>query len=406
MNFAAPIWLAALLPWAGVTIYLLLGQRSRANVPFLELWRSPIVAPRVQRSMHRAPMWIVLLLAAIAAAIVAASNPQLNTHAAAPNDFDELSRVAVSQSADVGIESLTSRGDQVMVRVLNVSLLTHTDIEIQSDGSSKRYPIDLPPTGESRNYFFDVPADAGHIRAALVAADSRSHGAAVEIERRRDWPRLQSMSPLPAEVKRMLAVYASHRPASDSSARLGILTGDVSRLAGQPGVALADASTAVTVSPSFDGRPATDPPDLAGRPAIGLPEVSAHPVTAAVNWPAALADATLAASPPEGFTAVVSVAGKMAVGVRETPARQVWVGFDSKSFARSPDIVIFWTNLLDWAGQGGEAFQPVPGTTFATRASPATPKPPEPAFDLAPWLACVAAGLSVLALAVAPRRIA
>jgi hypothetical protein len=33
----------------------------------------------------------------------------------------------------------------------------------------------------------------------------------------------------------------------------------------------------------------------------------------------------------------------------------VWVGFESREFARTPGFVVFWTNVLDWVGGKGAA---------------------------------------------------
>ena len=41
MFFASPLWLLAMVPWAGVTLWLLWGRRPKTPVPFLELWRGP-----------------------------------------------------------------------------------------------------------------------------------------------------------------------------------------------------------------------------------------------------------------------------------------------------------------------------------------------------------------------------
>jgi hypothetical protein len=51
MYFTSPIWLALLVPWAGVSVWLLWGRRDRTNVPFLKLWRGPVESPRAQRQM-------------------------------------------------------------------------------------------------------------------------------------------------------------------------------------------------------------------------------------------------------------------------------------------------------------------------------------------------------------------
>jgi hypothetical protein len=34
----------------------------------------------------------------------------------------------------------------------------------------------------------------------------------------------------------------------------------------------------------------------------------------------------------------------------------VWVGFDSTDFAGQAQFVVFWTNVFDWVGEGGETF--------------------------------------------------
>jgi hypothetical protein len=68
-----------------------------------------------------------------------------------------------------------------------------------------------------------------------------------------------------------------------------------------------------------------------------------------------LKDARLGAAAPAGFTPVVSIGDRVAVAVRETP-RQAWVAIESATFPRRADYVVFWTNLFDWLGQGGDAF--------------------------------------------------
>jgi hypothetical protein len=88
-----------------------------------------------------------------------------------------------------------------------------------------------------------------------------------------------------------------------------------------------------------------------------------HPVTAGVDWSTAAAGMAVAsASPGEGWTTLVAAGGRPVVAVRgggggddSGAARQVWVGFESAAMARSPAFVVFWTNVLDWAGGGGAA---------------------------------------------------
>jgi hypothetical protein len=83
-----------------------------------------------------------------------------------------------------------------------------------------------------------------------------------------------------------------------------------------------------------------------------------HPITREVrDWPD---DATLAPPPGEGWQPIVTANGRPCVAVRQWPARQVWIGFDSATFARRPDFVVFWTNVFDWlAGEDEYTSEPV-----------------------------------------------
>ena len=87
-------------------------------------------------------------------------------------------------------------------------------------------------------------------------------------------------------------------------------------------------------------------------------------------------------SPPDGWTPVVRAGGKVWVAVREKPIRAVWVGFDAGEWARTSDYVVFWANVLNWAGAGGERFAAHPvgsleGEWTAAELAPAV-APPEP----------------------------
>src|SRR5436190_146462 len=124
MALTSPFWLIGLVPWAALAIYLLLGQRQRANVPFVAFWRGPVQAPQSKRSLTRVPAWIALLLLASAVAIVAASGPAYVGDAAPP--------IEPSRSvARAGIESLVVRKNQCMVRVMSDSTASPTELAIE-----------------------------------------------------------------------------------------------------------------------------------------------------------------------------------------------------------------------------------------------------------------------------------
>jgi hypothetical protein len=128
--------------------------------------------------------------------------------------------------------------------------------------------------------------------------------------------------------------------------------------------------------------PVADRASGTGRGPTEQPEVAAHPVTRNLTW-GDVGDPPLArVAPPDGWTPLVRTGGKVWVAVREQPIRAVWVGFDAGDWARSSDYVVFWANVLNWAGAGGERFAAHPvgsleGGWAAVELAPSV-APPEP----------------------------
>lgn len=77
MSFLSPIWLAALIPWAAVTLWLLQGRRPAVSVPFLALWQTRVPVPRPRRKREVLPLAIVMALLAALLAIVAGAQPAI-----------------------------------------------------------------------------------------------------------------------------------------------------------------------------------------------------------------------------------------------------------------------------------------------------------------------------------------
>ena len=75
MSFLSPIWLLGLPVFLAVAAWLLLGRRRRQWVAFLPLWRGPVRSPRMPQALEPPPIYLLLALAGILAALLAASRP-------------------------------------------------------------------------------------------------------------------------------------------------------------------------------------------------------------------------------------------------------------------------------------------------------------------------------------------
>ncbi len=77
MWFASPLWLMALVPWGGVTIWLLWGRYQRMQVPYLELWLGAIEGQAKRPGPRRPPVPLLLVIAAILLGVLAAAKPEV-----------------------------------------------------------------------------------------------------------------------------------------------------------------------------------------------------------------------------------------------------------------------------------------------------------------------------------------
>jgi hypothetical protein len=83
MSFAAPGWLLFLLPWLGLVLWLLSGQRHRVHVPFLELWSGPVTGPKVKRTIQPPPIALACVLGALLLSILGAAAPAFHSGSSA-----------------------------------------------------------------------------------------------------------------------------------------------------------------------------------------------------------------------------------------------------------------------------------------------------------------------------------
>lgn len=242
---------------------------------------------------------------------------------------------------DVGISAMAARvtpRSQVMVRVLNQSRRTAATLRIESDGDVTEMPLVLPNRGEERNYFVDVPKLGDTIAASLDVQDDLPADDRAWLVRSSAWPAIEPRVPLSKADQRMIDVYARHRPPAANSPRV-IITNDVARLA--------EGDRAIILAPGADIQRSSGPL-----------LVKDHPITQDVDWQKM--EITGATPAPDEWDPLVTVDGQAIVAVRTEPARQVWIGFDLDAWAAKPQFVIFWTNVVDWVGQGEEHFTSEP----------------------------------------------
>ncbi len=250
-----------------------------------------------------------------------------------------LIQIAPDHAADdVGISAIAARTTpraQVMVRVRNQSSQISAPLIVRSGDESQTRQIDLPPRGEERDYFIDLPQLNDTVEAMLDVHDDISADNHAWLVRERNWPRIVASQGVSPELRRMIAVYESRHAPSGVSQALSI----VNRLEDLPQTGPAIIDAAATAAPGATAVQTVD-----------------HPITRHIHWDVLAPTLLCNTDAPYGWLPLVSVGGHTIVAARDGPARQVWVGFGGSQWPASAEFVIFWANVFDWAGQGGERF--------------------------------------------------
>ena len=353
------------------------GDKFYSSLPNISAERVIVVPPSDAADWRQVPPSAVatsgLLQAAVAHALAESMDAVVVLSDQALDRDDpriiQITPDSVPQNVDiVHLAASVSSKLQVMVRVRNQSSLTSGSLVVSSGGKTVTRAIDLPPREGETNLFVDLPAVGDTIEAKVNAADDLDADNTAWLVRQRTWPRIEARSELPAELRRMIEVYQAHRAASADSARISVVADLFALPANEPGVAiLGEGSSAKPTS---------------GR--VGV-EFGDEPAIAGVDWREVAKDAVAANSPGEGWKTLVSCGPQVLVAVRESPARQVWVGFSSPSFAKLKDYVIFWTNVFDWVGKGGDEFVSEPVQMIGGEWKLETKASSEP-FDVPPGI--------------------
>lgn len=321
------------------------------------------------------------LSATISRALADASNHALivlTDQPIAPDNSRLIQIAPENQPSNIGIVAVEMRRDpysQAMLRIRNDSPLTSTAVSVAGESAT----ISLPARGEEKNYFFNVPRMDAPLTIQLTTDDDLPIDNSVVFHPAKSGARVEAAGEISPTVVRMISTY--------NKVRQG--TGEVVRVGEQFSSNLGPA-----VFVAHDLSPAN-----ATNIQADLTEIFAH-----LTWPAeSFAGFRVSdSSPGDGWTVIARAGGKPIVATRTSPARQVWVGFDSDTFSHSPEFVIFWTNVFDWTGGDAQRivaqFNPaVPmlspvASNWTTRLAN-MPTPRTGIIDLTPFLALAALGL-------------
>lgn len=301
-------------------------QIDLQSVPSGNVWRGPLEGflPAVEKIKRTA----VLSNPSSAAVSMPANEPLLMlTDQSTPH-------VSVSPpgtaARNVAIIHLAVRHGQAMFRLSSTFATTCT---LTLGQIKRQITFDAPGT---QNVFVEVADTSPIIEASIEAEDDLEADNTAWLVRRGSFPRVEPRSPVADELRRFLEIYAKRRAPGDSSPLIAIgRRADIP--SDQPGIVLGDVAE-------------QEQKQL-------LTAVKDHPVVATTDLSALQQGAAMGVQAPgEGWQVVLSLNNRPALAVREEPARQVWVGFESSALARTPSFVMLWTNMVEWAAGSTTGF--------------------------------------------------
>lgn len=267
----------------------------------------------------------------------------LSDHDRLPDD-PRIVQVAPQQRvSNVGVVGLAVRESphaQAMVTVRNDSELERATLRLRTGEQTVQQAVELPLAGMQRNVFFDLPEISSPLVAELEVADDLAADNRRWLVRDKAWPRVEVRSRVPASVGRVVRAYQQARPPGEGG---GVVAVAPELHPGERGVIVAAGMDAA-------------PPTTQTQSALTVQD---HPVTRNIAWSnLRLSAASTAPRAPTGreWVPLVTANGVPLVAASGGPAPQAWISIASAEFARTPEFVILWTNLLDFVGGGGEAW--------------------------------------------------
>ncbi len=233
---------------------------------------------------------------------------------------------------NVGIDyfaAVASPLGQAMVRLLNHSDRKNALLTLSDGQTPTSLTVDLPPRGQSRDYFVDLPRLGPWLEAHITPDDDFAADNRAWISRRGRSAVAVAAGALSPPLQKMVAVW--NRLRADPASGLRVMV--ASDLADHP------AEEPMVLMP-----PATQPLQAPLR-------IAAHPITEHIDWQNVERDGWAAPSPPSGFSPLVSdAAGRTLLAIRSEPARQVWIGLQSAELFNSSDWVLLFSQAMQWIG--------------------------------------------------------
>ena len=198
---------------------------------------------------------------------------------------------------------------QAMVTIRNDSPGGRAVLKIESANKTIEREIGLPTRGTEQNFFLDLETLGPTARASIDVQDDLDADNAAYLARQHDRPRLEIRGPVPPEVQRIVEAYQKARPAGETGATIAIAESKDLLHPDEPSILIASPDSAI--------------------------DVSSHPLGANIDW-------THAADKPR-------------IALND---HRVTITPPTEQFARTPDFVILWTNIIDHlaATTGGDTF--------------------------------------------------
>lgn len=212
-------------------------------------------------------------------------------------------------------------------------------VEVSTPHAGHQSAHPLPPPGEQAWLTIPLPPDHAPIDGVVEQVTVRLLPSPPDAWQADDvlitrltnpWPRIEFAAGLAAPVSRVLSIISDLRPPAPASPTIRVSTDPLAPE--QPGIwhppaitpAAGDMPVAVEALPFLEG--------------LAL---------------ARLADVALADPPAQqGWQSVVVADDRPLIAVREAPARQIWIGFDTTVLADDPAFVQFWADAIEWLGNG------------------------------------------------------